>query len=91
MQFTITILYFDDEEIKYPEIQFCIKHAKEIHVSQNTYWYEIILKYIHGLTLAFMGDIEFCPVNDGLESKGLESLLDMGGKLASLFLLIDGV
>lgn len=38
-----------------------------------------------------MGDIEFCPVNDGLESKGLESLLDMGGKLASLFLLIDGV
>lgn len=56
-----------------------------------TYWYEIILKYIQGLTLAFMGDIEFCPVNDGLESKGLESLLDMGGKLASLFLLIDGV
>lgn len=89
MQFTITILYFDDEEIKYLEIQFCIKHAKEI--SQNTCWYEIILKYIHGLTLAFMGDIEFCPVNDGLESKGLESLLDMGGKLASLFLLIDGV
>lgn len=28
MQFTKTILYFDDEEIKYPEIQFCIKHAK---------------------------------------------------------------
>lgn len=71
------------------KFNFYIKHAKEI--SQNTYWYEIILKYIQGLTLAFMGDIEFCPVNDGLESKGLESLLDMGGKLASLFLLIDGV
>lgn len=71
------------------KFNFFFKHAKEI--SQNTYWYEIILKYIHGLTLAFMGDIEFCPVNDGLESKGLESLLDMGGKLASLFLLIDGV
>lgn len=41
--------------------------------------------------MAFTGDIEFCPVNDGLESRGLESFLDMGGKLASLFLLIDGV
>lgn len=59
--------------------------------SQNTYLYEITWKCIHGLTLAFTGDIEFCPVNDGLESRGLESFLDMGGKLASLFLLIDGV
>lgn len=38
-----------------------------------------------------MGDIEFCFVNDGLEFRGLEFFLDMGGKLVFFFLFIDGV
>lgn len=59
--------------------------------SKNIYWYEIIWKYIYGFILVFTGDIEFCFVNDGLEFRGLEFFLDMGGKLVFFFLFIDGV
>ena len=57
------------------------------HFNYRTFY----LTCIHNLTLAFVGDMELCLVNEGLESRGLESLLDKGGRLASLFLLVEGV